>query len=208
MPAPISRRFDPGNYWEGVSPDQDVDPNNVVRYCLKQHHLCLRERLRSKQYMPHTLVVFVDGSYQYNEHHGQRIGGYGCYFGPSSRYNVSECLPSNRPQTSNRAELHASIGALQTIRDCIPESSQPEDVVVITDSRYVYRGITEWIFAWRANGWMRRGRRRVENRDLFEKLDALVVEFGQCGVSVRFWRVPRARNTKADELAREASSAP
>jgi ribonuclease HI len=62
--------------------------------------------------------------------------------------------------TNNRMELTAVIRALEALK-------QPCRVQLHTDSQYVQRGVTEWLAGWKAKGW-----KKVQNRDLWEALDA------------------------------------
>lgn len=68
--------------------------------------------------------------------------------------------------TNNRMELEAAIQALE---------STPVGAVIslTTDSRYVKRGITEWIHTWRKNGWVTKKGTPVINRELWERLHTL-----------------------------------
>jgi ribonuclease HI len=101
--------------------------------------------------------------------------------------------------TNNRMELVAAIQALAALRE-------PAEVDLYTDSVYVRSGITEWIVAWKANGWRRRSGKRwlpVKNEDLWRELDGLTAR--HC---VRFhWTEGHAGNPdneRADALARAA----
>jgi ribonuclease HI len=101
--------------------------------------------------------------------------------------------------TNNRMELLAAIHALAALRE-------PSDVDLFTDSVYLRSGITEWIVAWKANGWRRRSGKRwlpVKNEDLWRELDASVSRH-----TVRFhWTEGHAgdpENERADALARAA----
>ena len=69
--------------------------------------------------------------------------------------------------TNNRMELMAAIGGLEALtRNC--------RVTLTTDSQYVRQGITSWIKRWKANGWKNAQKKAVKNKDLWERLDALV----------------------------------
>ena len=101
--------------------------------------------------------------------------------------------------TNNRMELTAAIEALRALK------GSPQ-VDLYTDSTYVKKGITEWIAAWKANGWRRRSGKRllpVKNEDLWRALDELVA-----GHRVTFHWVEghagHAENERADRLARDA----
>jgi ribonuclease HI len=48
--------------------------------------------------------------------------------------------------TNNRMELKAVIMALGEI-------NSGRDITIFTDSSYVQKGISEWIFKWKQNGW-------------------------------------------------------
>ena len=66
--------------------------------------------------------------------------------------------------TNNRMELAAVIIALEALnRGC--------NVTLYSDSQYVVRGITKWIKTWKQKGWRTSGKKAVENRDLWERLD-------------------------------------
>jgi ribonuclease HI len=71
------------------------------------------------------------------------------------------------PQTTNnRMELRAAIEALRRL-------SPGERARLHTDSQYLLNGITRWITSWRRRGWLTLEGQPVENRDLWEQLDAL-----------------------------------
>ena len=49
-------------------------------------------------------------------------------------------------------------------------------IIITTDSQYVKKGITEWIVQWKKKNWMTADRKPVKNKDLWERLDDLVVK--------------------------------
>ncbi len=67
--------------------------------------------------------------------------------------------------TNNRMELMAAIGALEAL-------TEPCQVALHTDSRYVQQGISEWLAGWRRRGWKTAGGDPVKNQDLWQRLDA------------------------------------
>jgi len=69
--------------------------------------------------------------------------------------------------TNNRMELMAVIQALEAL-------TRPVPVRIITDSQYVKKGITEWIYNWKRNGWRTAAKQPVKNTDLWQRLDSLV----------------------------------
>ena len=76
-----------------------------------------------------------------------------------------ELSGGNAHTTNNRMELTAAIEALKAL-------TRPCKVVLHTDSQYVVKGITEWLPGWKRRGWKNSQNKPVENRDLWEALDA------------------------------------
>lgn len=66
--------------------------------------------------------------------------------------------------TNNRMELKAVIEALSILK-------QPCIVTVYTDSQYVQKGISEWIYCWKMRGWKTATKESVKNIDLWQALD-------------------------------------
>ena len=66
--------------------------------------------------------------------------------------------------TNNRMELQAAIEGLRLLND-------DSDVLLVTDSQYVRKGITEWIVNWKRNGWRTAAKKPVKNADLWRELD-------------------------------------
>ncbi|PNS08287.1 Ribonuclease HI [Lysobacter silvestris] len=66
--------------------------------------------------------------------------------------------------TNNRMELMAAIRALEAL-------TEPCEVILHTDSRYVQQGISEWLVGWRRRGWKTAGGDPVKNQDLWQRLD-------------------------------------
>jgi ribonuclease HI len=66
--------------------------------------------------------------------------------------------------TNNRMELLAAIRALEAL-------NAPCEVEFFTDSVYVRDGITKWLKAWKARGWMTVQKKPVKNEDLWRALD-------------------------------------
>jgi ribonuclease HI len=73
--------------------------------------------------------------------------------------------------TNNRMELTAVINGLSRLYALGKHSP----ATVYTDSQYVQKGMTEWIFKWKKSGWRGSDNIPIKNRDLWEKLDALAV---------------------------------
>jgi ribonuclease HI len=71
--------------------------------------------------------------------------------------------------TNNMMEMTAAIEALRHT----PEAAE---IHVTTDSQYVKNGITQWIRAWKRNGWKAASGGAVKNQELWRALDELVAQ--------------------------------
>ena len=101
--------------------------------------------------------VFADGACSGNP----GAGGFGVILRSGDREKeISGCDPMT---TNNRMELTAVIKAFEALR-------KPCRVKVTTDSNYVVRGITSWIFKWIKNDWKTSQKRQVVNQDLWKRL--------------------------------------
>lgn len=69
--------------------------------------------------------------------------------------------------TNNRMELKAAIEGLKALKN-------PCLVDLTTDSQYVRQGITQWIAAWKRNGWQTAAKKPVKNQDLWMALDEVI----------------------------------
>ncbi len=79
--------------------------------------------------------------------------------------------------TNNQMELTAPIEALKYIKNNM--SKMPFDaskIEIVSDSKYVILGITEWIFNWQKNNWRNANKKPVLNRELWGKLYKLTEE--------------------------------
>ncbi|MSQ64603.1 MAG: ribonuclease HI [Betaproteobacteria bacterium] len=71
--------------------------------------------------------------------------------------------------TNNRMELSAVIEGLMSLE-------KRSKVRVYTDSQYVQKGISEWIYNWKRRGWLTADKKPVKNVDLWQKLDKIARE--------------------------------
>jgi ribonuclease HI len=141
--------------------------------------------------MPKTkVIIYTDGACEPNP----GPGGWAAIL----RYGGHEKVLSGgeRRTTNNRMELQAAISALETLRE-------PCQVELHTDSRYVQMGITEWLTNWIARGWRKRDRKPVLNRDLWQRLHALIQQHDVQWHWVRSHSGDR-QNERVDGLAYQA----
>jgi ribonuclease HI len=104
------------------------------------------------------VVIYTDGACEGNP----GPGGYGVVL----RYKDQrkELSGGYRLTTNNRMELAACIAALEALK-------RRSEVVLFSDSQYVVNGVAlGWAARWRAHGWMRNKKEKVENTDLWARL--------------------------------------
>lgn len=101
--------------------------------------------------------------------------------------------------TNNKMELTAAIMSLKKLKE-------PCSVTLYTDSKYVKKGITEWINIWQNNGWQTTNREPVKNQKLWKELDTLARTH-----KVKWKWVPghsgHKENERCDELTQQVIKA-
>jgi ribonuclease HI len=137
------------------------------------------------------ILLYTDGGAEPNPGRG----GYGVVLSHKGR--KKEFSAGFQMTTNNRMELLAVISGLQKLKVI-------SHVKVYSDSRYVVDGIEKgWAKKWRSKGWMRSGKGKAINPDLWARLLDLVEHH-----EVQFhWVKGHAghpENERCDELASRA----
>ena len=146
--------------------------------------------------MPGTdkIIIYCDGACSGNQYR-INTGGWGAILQQDS--HLKEIHGGEKNTTNQRMELIACIRALEQLK------SGKYDVEVYTDSAYLVNCMQKkWYATWQRNGWRNAAKKPVENRDLWEKLLALISLY-----KVKFIKVSghsgNKWNERADELARQ-----
>lgn len=139
------------------------------------------------------VIIHCDGACSGNQF-SRNAGGWGAVLQHGGR--VKEIHGGELNTTNQRMELIACIRALEHLK------SASYEVEVYSDSAYLVNCVhKKWYVNWQRNGWKNAGKQPVENRDLWEKLLALL-----SGRRVTFFKVAghagNELNERADELAR------
>ena len=79
--------------------------------------------------------------------------------------DIKEIFGGEPDTTNNRMELCAAIEALTLL-------NRPCAITLVTDSKYVMQGVTEWMQNWKRRGWQTAAKKPVKNQDLWQRLDA------------------------------------
>lgn len=135
------------------------------------------------------IEIYTDGACKGNP----GPGGWGALL--KSTQAQKELYGGELGTTNNRMEMMAVIEALSALK-------RPCKVILHVDSKYVLKGMTEWLAGWKARGWKTAAKAPVKNVDLWQRLDALV----NSSEHQIEWRWVRGHNgdpgnERADELA-------
>jgi ribonuclease HI len=142
------------------------------------------------------ILIFADGACSGNP----GPGGWGVFV-VTPEGQVTELGGSSPETTNNKMELTAAIRALNQIKD------HPGAVEIYTDSVYVIKGITQWIWGWRKNGWKSAEGNEVANQELWKALSAAIAERGRKFPKAAIeWKWVKGHsgvpgNDRADEIA-------
>ena len=136
--------------------------------------------------------LFTDGACSGNP----GPGGWGLILRHPASGSQKEMSGGAASTTNNQMELQAVIEGLSAL-------TKTTKVEVITDSKYVAQGATEWMPNWKRNGWKRKvgkSLKPLKNAEIWQKLDTLLQTH-----EVRFTVVKghsgHAENERCDELA-------
>lgn len=147
--------------------------------------------MSSGQALP-EVELFTDGACSGNP----GPGGWAFILRHAASGKEMEQAGAERVTTNNQMELTAVIRGLEALKKSC-------SVHLFTDSVYVGKGMSEWMLAWKRNGWRRREGKTmkpVKNEELWRRLDELLQEH-----RVKFTHVRghsgHPENERCDELA-------
>lgn len=103
-----------------------------------------------------NINIYSDGSSLGNP----GAGGWGTIL----EYNnhTKELSGGENNTTNNRMELKGAIEGLKAL-------TEPCNVKLISDSKYVVQGINEWILNWKKNNWKTSAKKDVKNKELWKE---------------------------------------
>ena len=124
------------------------------------------------------IVIYTDGAAKGNP----GSAGWGAVFLTGTK--VFEIGDGVEHATNNQMELTAPIEALKYLKKypypappySRGRSKEGVSIEIVSDSKYVILGITEWIFNWQKNNWRNANKKLVLNRELWEELYSLTAE--------------------------------
>jgi ribonuclease HI len=101
--------------------------------------------------------IFTDGACKGNP----GPGGWGALLRMGK--HEKELSGGEAQTTNNRMEMTAVIRALDAL-------TEPCEVMLHSDSRYVIDGMTKWVHGWQKKGWVNSSKKPVRNADLWHEL--------------------------------------
>lgn len=104
-----------------------------------------------------------------------------------------ELWGGERDTTNNRMELTAALQGLAAL-------NRPCRVRLVTDSKYLMQGISEWLPNWKQRNWKTASGQPVKNADLWRQLEEQVAQHQITWEWVRGHQ-GHAGNERADQLA-------
>jgi ribonuclease HI len=141
--------------------------------------------------MKPIVVIHCDGACSPNP----GVGGWGVIL--SASHGERELHGAERETTNNRMELTGAIRALEALK-------MPCAVRLHTDSLYVLNAFKKgWLANWQRNGWRTADKKPVMNVDLWQQLQALVLQHEVEWIWVKGHSTNEGNN-RADALAVKA----
>ena len=153
------------------------------------------------------IIIFTDGASKGNP----GPGGWGAIVVENTegagKGRVIELGGGEKNTTNNRMEMMAVIEALTHVFNNFKIKDQK--IIVYLDSSYVLRGATKWVRGWQENGWITKGKKEVLNKDLWEKMSALLArkESDNIEWELLSGHVGIAGNERADKISTDFAGA-
>ncbi|KAF2862197.1 hypothetical protein K470DRAFT_194625, partial [Piedraia hortae CBS 480.64] len=99
-----------------------------------------------------SIILAVDGACRNNGRKDAKpTAAVSVYIGPSSPYNTARVIfptpPRNRPGILGLETAHQML-----VDRFLEKGREVKQVVIKSDSEYLVKGMTEWIFTWNENG--------------------------------------------------------
>lgn len=135
------------------------------------------------------IEIYADGACSGNP----GMGGFGAILRSGDK--EKELSGCEMHTTNNRMELLGVITAIEALK-------KPCSVKITTDSKYIVKGMTEWIDGWTKNNWKNSQKKDVLNRDLWERLLKASKPHDTEWIWIKGHN-GHAENERCDELARE-----
>ncbi|MDR0391071.1 MAG: ribonuclease HI [Planctomycetaceae bacterium] len=145
--------------------------------------------------MTTEVILFTDGACSGNP----GPGGWGFILRHPKSGKEVECSGSEENTTNNQMELTAVIEGLKKLNRSVT-------VEIVSDSKYVLQGLSDWLPNWKRNNWRRKEKGKlvpIKNVELWQELDKLVSKHKVTLTHVK-GHAGNIENERCDELATTA----
>ena len=148
-----------------------------------------------------TIIIYGDGACSGNP----GPGGYGAIviFPDQTVQELAEYYPQT---TNNRMEILAILESFQLLLES-KELKVSILIEVFTDSVYLIRGVTQWMFGWKKRGWKTAANDEVANQDLWLQMDKVLSHLKMKNQNLKInWNFVKGHsgdpgNERCDQLA-------
>ena len=146
------------------------------------------------------IIIYGDGACSGNP----GPGGWGSIV--ITKAHVEELAGTSPSTTNNRMEMAAICNALSWCASNISKNDLGE-IWIFTDSVYLIRGITQWIFGWKKRGWKTADNGEVSNQDLWQELERVITTLKKLNADINIkWNFVKGHagdpgNERCDEIA-------
>ena len=120
--------------------------------------------------MKYLIELYVDGSCSGNGEE-KNFGGMGIVLVKDGKV-VKEYSIADFNTTNNRTEMKAVIYAIKIAK--ILNKTDPQEIIIYSDSMYVVQTVNNWMFNWASKGWKKADKKEPENLDLVQTLYQLM----------------------------------
>ncbi|KAJ0285022.1 hypothetical protein COL940_003714 [Colletotrichum noveboracense] len=154
-----------------------------------------------------SIIVAIAGACPNNGTGDAQRSSCGVYFGDSCRETRGFRVDSGpaHPHTNQRAELHAAIAALDTVKPFCEKGDIGSSYIVEAVGGGK-RGQSPYMEMWMANGFRTAQGLSIKNLDLWRDVLQRLRDVQNLGSFVEFWLVSKAENQEARELAAAGQS--
>lgn len=133
-----------------------------------------------------TLLIFCDGSSRNQGASNCEASAGVCHVAHAvlglEKNSISKQVliePSNQS-----AELVAMSMAFDMVKTYIAQKMPLSTVVIVTDSLYAIKCVSEWLPNWKANGWKTAKREPVKHKAIIQDIDTSVAQIKSVGIVV------------------------
>lgn len=148
-----------------------------------------------------SIVIYGDGACSGNP----GPGGYGAIVILPDN-TVTELAEHHPQTTNNRMEILAILDSFRFLLETDKIAAAAE-IEIFTDSVYLIKGVTQWMFGWKKRGWKTASNDEVANQDLWVMMDKVLyqIKTKNSGVKIN-WNFVKGHsgdpgNERCDELA-------